>query len=346
MNGDVARSADQAPDERKNPADLRPLLKDLAFAIFFREAEEVDVRHWEVFRGEGPAQLLYHHGGGAPGLQSLPQGRAVPERMVGRHHRHPVPAEALVHPLDDLVAAVPRQVDIDVGPRRFPPVKEALEEKTVRKRINRRGAKEVEGEGAHRRPAHHDGDPFPAAVGKDFCDDEHEGGETEGVEDPKLLLQAPPVGFRPPPALGKEVADRLMAEIPKPLRGGRLSGEIEGGRDAFTPQVEAAFLRNFRCRLDRLGDVAEERRRLFGRAKAAFPAFHLAPARHLPHRTPQPYRPLEDVQGVILLPQENGIQIGDETNPQSCGRPSQLRLAGRHTRAHQKESEPMMGKIP
>ena len=109
---------------------------------------------------------------------------------MGRDHGDAVATVGLVDVRDDLVAALPAQVDVEVGAVAPLRVQEALEAEPVAQRVHVRDAEHVGHDRGGARAATHGGDALRAGKGDDLGDQQEVVGEAESLDDRKLLVQS------------------------------------------------------------------------------------------------------------------------------------------------------------
>ena len=119
----------------------------------------------------------------------LAEGRAQAEAIEGRDHRRALRPEQLEDVVEDLVAAAPAEVEVDVGsiaPRR---VEEALEGQPVAEGVRVREPEAVGHQAVRGRAAPNAGDALRARERADPLHQEEVGGEAEPLDRAQLVVQ-------------------------------------------------------------------------------------------------------------------------------------------------------------
>ena len=218
--------------------------------------------------------------------QRLAQLADRPPRAIGRkrrHQRRAVVPVALVHPRDQLLADVTREVEVDVGQRGQLVVQEAPDQQVVGDRIDvREAGQEADDRGDARAPPAPRRQQPPHAVGPTHLDrhlagqlqhvvmEQEEPGQPEPLDDPKLLLEP---GLRLPArgdfASARVAGDTRIVLQPRLAQLGQLAHRLGVLRSRIAiaevaAQVEPQPLgqpRRLRHRLRVLREAAGHRRR-------------------------------------------------------------------------------------
>ena len=287
------------------------------------------------------ALVAGHHG--LPAVDLLGPGVLLAggeaERLGGVAHRHPRPvaddvghlrgvaaAVGVVDPLDDLLAPVGVEVDVDVGLLVAVRGDEPLERQLVEDRVDRGDAEGVADRRARRGAAALAQDAALAGEGDDVVDDDEVAGEVLLGDDPQLVLE--PLARLAPRGARRRTARRSRARrapaasesavwpsgicrlgsAGEALRRSKASSSasVDGARDG--PASEVVGVR--RQRGGRLRAAAQ-----VGRARQVEPAVELgeaAPRAHRRHRRGEPV-PLRG--GVVDVAGRDDVEAVDRGQP-------------------------------
>ena len=172
-------------------------------------------------------------------LRRLPQGRAQAVGHDRRRHGRLLDPEPFFHPLDDLVAALRVEVDVNVGRSLAAPVQEAFEQEVVFDRVDACDAEQVGDDRVSCRAAPGAPDAAPPGFLDDLADDEEEVFELQVVNGGELVSD---LGARLGAAAGGVlVAKAFPAEVAELLRRGAV-GVVAGvgGAEGVGKKVDRA----------------------------------------------------------------------------------------------------------
>ena len=196
--------------------------------------------------------------------------RHVPDRVLGpvlddiAHLGRALPSVAAVDPLDDLLAAVGVEVDVDVGflvPQRR---EEPLERQPVGDRVHRGDPQQVADRRVGGRPAALAQDAAPARLGDDVVHDQEVAGEVLRLDHGQFTFDPLGVGGC---QVGVADGDRLGHQVPQPRHRRVPLGHLLPGQGRFgTAQREREFVGQLHRARHRPGVADEPRRHLLPRA--------------------------------------------------------------------------------
>ena len=207
--------------------------------------------------GHGLGQFVHLRQRPTQRLGDVAQGEAQPVGDEGCRHRCLFDAEALLHPADDLVAAVGVEVDVDVGCALAASVEEALEEQVVADRVDGGDAEQVGDDAVGRRTAPCAANAAGFGFGHHLVYDEEELGQFESTDDQQFFGELCPChgltfGFVQPGEAG-------VAKITEQLVGGDTSGNLRRRRrDVFGHQIDTAALGDLDGALEGVGAEGQQ----------------------------------------------------------------------------------------
>ena len=189
----------------------------------------------------------------------------VLDRRLGLHRAegadlgHVGVAVLLPDVLDDLVAPLLAEVDVDVGRLGAIGVEEPLEQEVVLDRADVAQVQDVADQGAAGRPARRGRDAALASVADEVPDDQEIRGEAHALDDAQLVVQ--PLPGRGRRWIAVALAQASLAELLQVLFRTFLLGRLKRGELPLAQAKAAVVL------LDSLGDPRRHRQRLIHAGK-------------------------------------------------------------------------------
>src|SRR5437870_5409242 len=153
MDRNMLQLADQAMDKRNGRANSlrqdmdrkRRIMLEILFRNAFAELGHSIRAHSESF-------------------QAGAECRPPAESLVSRNHGHSFPTESVEQPLNQLTAAIRRQVEVDVRKVTTLGMDETLEEQAVLDRIDVGDSQDMGDQGAGGGPSAANGNPLPSSL--------------------------------------------------------------------------------------------------------------------------------------------------------------------------------------